>query len=369
MPHYPPDKLPRTPSEILATGTIDPSFAEAFEKAPIPPGSDYTIEVLKCMVGASRKHYQTKLAASRPSHITESEHHIPTRDGWESRTIICHGAHPDPAKPYPLIVLFFGGGHCVGFPEAELAFARILASEHNAVVVLPEYRLAPDFPFPYSVNDSWDVLQHIASAAQNPETSNLLSDCTDARSGFIVGGISAGANIASVLTHLARDGNLEPPLTGQALFAGAFIDTNNVPVRFKDVYLARDQNKHAPILDEDLVKIFRTAHKPDMSSPLWGSFDQHDPRDGDGEVKMGHRGLPPTYFQVCGMDVSRDDSLVFERVLREECGVKTKVDGYWGFPHCWWNVWPDLETSKIREKEGVDGVGWLLRVGRNKTVS
>ena len=361
MPHYLPERVPRTPSEVLATGAIDPSFAEAFEKAPMPPGSDYTIEALKSMVGATLKQAQTKLAASRPSHIAESEHHIPTRDGWTSRTIVCHGVSPDPEKPCPLIVLFFGGGHCVGFPESELSLARILATEHNAVVVLPEYRLAPDYPFPYSVNDSWDVLQHVASAARNPEASKLLPDWTDARSGFIVGGTSAGANIASVLSHLARDNNSDPPLTGQALFAGSFIDTNNVPYRFKDVYLAREQNKRAPILDEDLVKIFRSAHKPHMSSPLWGSFDQHDPRDEKGQVKMGHVDLPPTYFQVCGMDVSRDDSLVFERVLREECGVKTRVDGYWGFPHCWWNIWPDLEMSKIREREAVDGMGWLLR--------
>ena len=246
MPHIPVEGLPRTPSEVLATGTIDPSFAEAFERAPIPPGSDYTIEVLKSLVGASLKHTRTKLSASRPPHITETEHHISTRDGWTSRTIVCHGAHPDPAKPCPLIVLFFGGGHCVGFPEAELAFARVLATAHNAVVVLPEYRLAPEFPFPFSVNDSWDILQYVATAARKPESAQLLPNCADARSGFIVGGTSAGANIASVLAHLARDEKLDPPLTGQALFAGAFIDPNNVPEKFKEVYLAREQNKHAP---------------------------------------------------------------------------------------------------------------------------
>ena len=54
----------------------------------------------------------------------------------------------------------------------------------------------------------------------------------------------------------------------------------------------------------------------------------------------------------------------WKRVLREECGVQTRVDAYWGWPHCWWNMWPEAEMSKIREREAIEGVGWLLEVGR-----
>ena len=364
MPHYPPDQLPRTPSEVLATATIDPDFAAAFEANPIPPGKDFTLDAIKTMATASLPNVQAKLAASRPSNFTESEHQIPARDGWTSRTIVCHPTTPDASKPSPLIVLYFGGGHCIGNPESELAFARVLATAHNAVVVLPSYRLGPEFTFPYSANDSWDVLQAIASAAESPKTSAILPNFTDPKSGFIVGGTSAGANIASVLSHLARDEKLDPPLAGQALIAGAFINPNDVPAKYKDVYLAREQNKQAPILDIDFLNLFREAHKADMSSPLWSSFDQHHPEDKDGEVWCGHVGLPPTYFQICGADMSRDDSLVFERVLREESGVKTRVHGYWGWPHCWWHIWGDLKMSKEQEREGIEGVGWLLEEGR-----
>jgi hypothetical protein len=61
----------------------------------------------------------------------------------------------------------------------------------------------------------------------------------------------------------------------------------------------------------------RNAFAPDLLSPLWALFDQHHPWDGESEVTQGHMGLPHAYFQACGLDMSRDDSLIYEKVLRE----------------------------------------------------
>ena len=99
MPLIPSDQLPRTPSEVLETGTIDPAFAAALEKMPIPRGKDWTIDALKSLVSATLPQTQAKLTASRPDHITESQHFIPTRDGWKARTIVCRRSTPDPIEP------------------------------------------------------------------------------------------------------------------------------------------------------------------------------------------------------------------------------------------------------------------------------
>ncbi|RMZ79753.1 hypothetical protein DV738_g3123, partial [Chaetothyriales sp. CBS 135597] len=358
-------KTPTTPEEILRTATVNPEFEAAWRETPFPAGNEYTIEDLKDISAFGLPSRQRQLSASRPSNITESEHYLVTRDGWKSRTILCHLKNPV-SNQSPLIFLLFGGGHVIGSPESEVELARLLAVTHNAVVVLPSYRLAPEYPFPFSANDSWDCLQVIAREARAGSSSTILPPFTDATAGFIVGGTSAGCALASVLAHLARDNHLSPPLTGQFLCAGSYISPSRVPPKYAPLYLSREQNKNAPLLDLDLLELFRKAHKPDWSSPFAFSFDQHNPNDARGEVREGHRGLPPAYFQVCGLDISRDDGLIYEKVLREECEIETRLSLFEGMPHCWWGVFPDLKITQERFKEAIDGFGWLLTVNTEK---
>jgi len=358
-----PSTPPNTVEEILATADIHPEFAKGLQATLLRPGSSYSISELKSLTESSLPAFQKALADSQPSELAETEHHIKLRDGHDSRIIVCHRQDPPSSAVCPLILLLPGGGHCIGYPEMELGLARQLALTHSAVVVCSSYRLAPEFPFPYSINDSWDTLQW-AAAESRKSHSAILPVCTDARTGFIIGGSSAGANLAASLAHLARDRHLYPRVTGQFLSAGIYMFSAHVPEKYQPYYLSRTQNAHAPILDEELYSIFCTAFNPDPTSPLWVSFDQHHPDDAAGEVASGHMGLPPAYFQVCGMDMSRDDGLIYERVLREECRVSTRLDLYAGFGHCWWGLMPQLEMSRKRMKDSVDGVGWLLEVGK-----
>ncbi len=87
--------------------------------------------------------------------------------------------------------------------------------------------------------------------------------------------------------------------------------------------------------------------------------------DEHGLVGKGHIGLPPAYMQTAGMDVLRDDTMLYERVLREESGVLTRLDMYEGFPHCAWRVIRELEVGKRWEEDTVEGLKWLLEKGRS----
>jgi hypothetical protein len=60
------------------------------------------------------------------------------------------------------------------------------------------------------------------------------------------------------------------------------------------------------------------------------------------------------------MDPLRDDALIYEEILREECGVKTLVDLYPGLPHGFWSWWPEANFSKKLQEDCVKGMSWLL---------
>ena len=99
------------------------------------------------------------------------------------------------------------------------------------------------------------------------------------------------------------------------------------------------------------------AYKPDLQSRLFNLYSPTDP--------VSHQGLPATYFQVCGLDILRDEALCFERELRTEHGTKTKLQVYPGLPHGFWSFFPQLNKTKQWFDETLEGIQWLLKVGKH----
>lgn len=92
-------------------------------------------------------------------------------------------------------------------------------------------------------------------------------------------------------------------------------------------------------------------YQPDITSPLYSPLNW----------PSGHAGLPRTYIQVCGMDPLRDGGLIYERILREEFGIETKLDVFAGQLHGFWVLFPDMEASKDWRQKATAGFAWLLR--------
>lgn len=240
--------------------------------------------------------------------------------------------------------MFHGGGFCLGDPEGEEQSCRSFVLAFSAVCISASYRLAPEHPFPASPNDAWDAMQWAAAKAADFGA--------DPSQGFIVGGTSAGGNLSAVLSLLARDEKLSPPLTGQYLAIPAVTPGREyVPAKYQHMYLSMSQNASGvPILPKAAIDMFMAGYAPDHDSPLYNVLSNPG----------GHRDLPPAYFQVNGMDPLRDEAIIYEKMLREENGVRTKLDMYPGLPHGYWGFFPMLKRSSDFREDMVKGMGWLL---------
>jgi len=94
-----------------------------------------------------------------------------------------------------LLVYFHGGGWVLGNIETHDHVARALAAESGCAVLSVDYRLAPEHPFPAAVDDAFAVSawthEHARSLGCDPER-------------LAIGGDSAGANLAAVVTQSGR---------------------------------------------------------------------------------------------------------------------------------------------------------------------
>jgi hypothetical protein len=60
------------------------------------------------------------------------------------------------------------------------------------------------------------------------------------------------------------------------------------------------------------------------------------------------------------MDPLRDESLIYDRALREEWGVDTQLVVYSGYGHMHWTNYPQTCAAKLYWQDMVDGMRWLL---------
>jgi acetyl esterase/lipase len=112
--------------------------------------------------------------------------------------------HHPPAgtrTPYGGLLWIHGGGYVIGTAAQDDALCRVVAEQLGMMVAAPDYRLAPEYPFPVPLEDCYDALVWLTSRTD-----------IDSRR-VAIGGASAGGGLAAALALLARDrGEIRPAL-------------------------------------------------------------------------------------------------------------------------------------------------------------
>jgi len=110
------------------------------------------------------------------------------------------------------LLFVHGGGFAFCSPESHERCARVLALETGMAVMVPDYRLAPEHPYPAGLMDVVACLRKLQSSP----------DIFDTETGpIVIAGDSAGANLAlAAVLHEQQAGR--PALAGALLFYGTF---------------------------------------------------------------------------------------------------------------------------------------------------
>ena len=203
-----------------------------------------------------------------------------------------------------VILYLHGGAFVVRTPRAHGAFISDLAQRCGMLAVMPEYRLAPEEPFPAAVEDVMACYRTLLALGYPPEE-------------IVVAGDSAGGNLTLVLLQQAVKEGLPAPAAGLMLSPGMELsgrlrshNLNTFSDPMFNQYALQQVITHYLQNDLELLRDERV-------SPLRGSFE----------------GLPPLCFIASDIEIFRDCS-VQAAAKAEKAGVMVEAHIWKGMPHC-----------------------------------
>lgn len=212
--------------------------------------------------------------------------------------VVAPGADPDVRLLY-----LHGGGWVSGTGGNYLPLAADLSVAAKCAVLLPDYRLAPEHPFPAGLEDC--IAAHGWLIANGPTGPGA------AKATFIAGD-SAGGNLTLATLLALRDRKRTLPAGGIALSAAT--DFTLASPSLKDV--------HDPIISARTMPEFRSRYlgQTDPNNPL------ASPVFGD------YHGIPPLLIQVGEHEMLRDDSVRVAKKAQAD-GIQVKFEVWPGMVH------------------------------------
>jgi len=279
-------------------------------------------EVLPLLVGtggdlsdpvAARRWLREMFAAARPE--------VPGADLVETVDIQVPGIGTGPAVPArvyrpkgstarnPAVLWIYGGGFVLGDIDMDAAQATQFAVELGAVVVTPEYRLAPEHPFPAGLEDCMAALHWIAGGR-----TDLGWDVDLDR--IAVGGMSAGGGLAAAVALRARDEG-GPRLRFQLLGIPELDDRLETPSMREFGDTPMWNRARAEISWRSYLGTWPCTEVSPYAAPARAT---------------DLAGLPPAYVSTCELDPLRDEGICYALAMLQ-AGVPVELHHFPGTFH------------------------------------
>jgi acetyl esterase len=248
---------------------------------------------------------------------------IPANGGG---TIPLHVFVPEGNGPFPVMLYYHGGGFVIADTKVYEASPRALAKMAKAIIVAVDYRRAPEHKFPAAPEDAYAAytytLQHAKEWGGDPAR-------------VAVGGESAGGNLATVVSLMARDKKAQ------------------LPVHQLLVYPVVDNDMNRPSYQEN-------ANAKPLNKPMMAWFFKHYGADPKSPYALplknaSLKGLPPATIVAAEIDPLRDEGKAYADKLQQE-GVKVDYKLYSGVTHEFFGMGAVVPKAKDAEQYAADAL-------------
>ena len=279
--------------------------------AKLPPTDSMTVAQRRAQYERAEKFFPTPPEV-KVTHVTAAT--VPAE--W----LVAPGAHEDAA-----ILYLHGGGYVIGSPRSHRHLAAAIGESTAAAALLPDYRLAPEHPFPAAVDDAVAAYRWLLDRGLAPARIAIAGD-------------SAGGGLTVATLLALRDAALPLPAAGVCISPWVDLTCGGA------TYTTRVEAD--PIVKHESVAAMATAYlagndaKTPLASPLFADL----------------RGLPPLLIQVGDDEVLLDDAVQLAERARK-AGVETTLEVADKMIHVWHWFFPMLDEGQA----AIDRIGAFVR--------
>lgn len=202
--------------------------------------------------------------------------------------------------PGPALLWIHGGGYVIGTAQQDDRMCRKLAQELGITVAANDYRLAPENPYPASLDDCYAALLWLSRLpAVDP-------------SRIVIGGASAGGGLAAALAFMVRDRGEISPVAQLLVYP-----------------MLDDRSAHHTHLDEIEYRLWgRRSNEFGWSAYLGDA----DPAVAVPARRTDLAGLPPAWIGVGTLDLFHDEDVAYAERLTA-AGVPCELEVVQGAFH------------------------------------
>ena len=223
------------------------------------------------------------------------------------------------------ILYLHGGGYVTGSIEDHRMMCGLLANSTGVKVLTPEYRLAPENPFPAALDDALKIYHWLLE--QGYSSANIIL------AGDSAGG---GLSVATVLALKEKSGSLPAAVVCLSPWVDLALTGQSHSTKAKA----------EAILKKDVLHEWALCYTDESNltnplvSPIYGDF----------------HGFPPMLIQVGSEEILLDDSILLaEKAKSAGVDVTLKVwDGMW-------HVWQALGDLLPENKKTFEEIGQFVR--------